>query len=110
MTLALPSALVICQGTRVHLMGRSLRCAPSTWQYIANAGGCTEGSKALWDALSGVLQLAGAVVLQIPALHGRQVCNSGKVQVIAVCESSQLRWSSAITAAYDANRLRHISV
>ena len=57
-------------------------------------------------ALCGVLQLPIAVLLQVPALHWRQLCNRRKVQVISVSEHAQLRRRRAVTAAYNADGLR----
>ncbi len=57
-------------------------------------------------ALRGVLQLAGAVLLQLPALRGRQLRHGRKVQVVAVGERAQLRGRGAVGAADDAQRLR----
>jgi len=57
-------------------------------------------------ALRGVLQLAGAVLLQLPALRGRQLRHGRKVQVVAVGERAQLRGRGAVGAADDAQGLR----
>ena len=57
-------------------------------------------------ALCGVLQLPIGILLQVPALHWRQLRNRRKVQVISVSEHAQLRGRRAVTAAYDADGLR----
>ena len=57
-------------------------------------------------ALRGVLQLPGAVVLQVPALHWRKLCNRREVQIVPVNEHAQLRWRSAAAAANDTDSLR----